>query len=592
MPESPQSVPPSDREPWHLDLLAFSICIGLLYFAKDFVVPVVLAGLLSFLLAPLNRRLERLGMSHVFAALSSTLLSFFVVGMVIYLVTTQAFDVAQRLPDYRANLIEKANSLRKTSEGPIGRAVQTIKDVLQSIDQPEPKAASGSAGAQPLPVKVVRSPSDAVASAGGMLGPIFSPLGTAAVVIVIAIFMMLGRDDLRDRIVQIVGRGRLRLTSHALDEAGKRVSRYLLAQLIVNVTYGIPIGIGLHFIGIPNAVLWGLLAFILRFLPYVGPWMAAVFPVILSIVVSSTWTTFALTVGLYVVVELISNNVVEPWLYGARTGLSPLAVVISAVFWTWLWGFPGLILATPLTVCLVVMGRHVPQLRWLDLLMGDCPPITGSDRLAHRLVAGDEEEASDLFQREMEERDTAVTAFDQVALPAAKLIESDFKDGLLRDYRRTSALFRLREIVNEFADALPLNEGAQVGVLCIPAQTLGDEVAAEMLEAGMAIHGVASECLSSRLTTGESISEAARLSPEVVCISVLCAESVVAAMFLCKHLRGRLPKSRIFVGLWHQEGAEFERRAARLEKVGAHRVLPSLERTIAAVLELLPERSG
>lgn len=587
------AAPSTERESSRVDWLAVAAIVGLLYFAREFLVPIVLAGLLSFVLDPLNRRLERLGVRHVFAVLTTTFFSFVLLGVLIYIFTTQALEVAQKLPDYRANLIEKANSIRKSSEGPLGRAVQTLKDVVSSIEKPESRVplAPGlppPVTARPMPVEVVPSTSDTMASASGYLGPILGPLGSAAVVALISVFMMLGRDDLRDRIVYLVGRGRLRLTTHALDEAGKRVSRYLLAQFIVNLTYGIPIGIGLYFIGIPNAILWGMLTIVLRFLPYIGPWLAASFPVILSIAVSNSWTMFALTIGLFVVVELISNNVIEPWLYGAKTGLSPLAVVVSAVFWTWLWGIAGLVLATPLTVCLVVIGKHVPQFRWLDLLMGDRPPITTGDRIYHRLLAGDEEEASELVTQEAERSESTVVAFDRVALPAARLIESDFGDGLLKDGKRTDALLHLREIIAEQGDARAIPQGAKPTVLCIPARTLGDEICAEMLMAGLSVHGVTVECLSSGLTTGESVADAKRLDPSIICISVLCASSVIAAAFLCKNLRTLLPEARIVVGLWQEESDEFSRRASRLEKVGAHRVLPSLERAVAAVLEIVP----
>ena len=594
MSEQPHPPLPPERESPRLNLVGAVALVGLLYFARDFIVPVVLAGLLSFLLDPLNRRLERGGVRHVLAVIVTTFFSFVALGVITYVVTTQLLDVAEKLPDYRNNLIEKANSIRKTSEGPIGRAVQTLKDVVRSIEKPNtsPHPSTGPENQErtrPVPVEVVPSTSQTMASASGYLGPILSPLGSAAVIILIAVFMMLGRDDLRDRIVYLVGRGRLRLTTHALDEAGSRVSRYLLAQLIVNVSYGIPIGIGLYFIGIPNAILWGLLTVVLRFLPYVGPWIAASFPVILSIAISTSWTTFALTIGLFIVVELISNNVVEPWLYGAQTGLSPLAVVVSAVFWTWLWGVAGLVLATPLTVCLVVMGKHVPQMRWLDLLMGDRPPITSGDRLYHRLLAGDEEEASEVINREAEVAESAIVACDRVALPAARLIEDDFGDGLLLETKRKNALLHLREIIAELGDARALPSGVKPVVLCIPARTLGDEIAAEMLMAGVNVHQIGVECLSSRLTTGESIAEATRLAPEIVCISVLGPTSVIAAAFLCKQLRTHLPESKILVGLWQEDGPDSERRTNRLEKVGAHRVLHSLERAVAAILEMVPQ---
>ena len=224
-----------------------------------------------------------------------------------------------------------------------------------------------------------------------VLSPVIGPLGHTCVVIVIVIFMLLAGDDLRDRLIHLVGRGRLRVTTQALDDAGHRISRYLRAQLLVNASFGLAIGIGLFFIGIPNAVFWGLLGMVLRFLPYIGPWLAALLPLALSLAVFESWTQPLLTIGLFAVCELVSNNVIEPWLYGTSTEISPLAVIVSALFWTWLWGGVGLVLATPLTVCLAVAGKYLPDLAFLDLLMGDKPSIAPGDRLYQRLLALNED---------------------------------------------------------------------------------------------------------------------------------------------------------------------------------------------------------
>jgi hypothetical protein len=287
------------------------------------------------------------------------------------------------------------------------------------------------------------------------------------------------------------------------------------------------------------------------------------------------------------VIELVSNNVVEPWLYGAQTGLSPLAVIVSALFWTWLWGIPGLILATPLTVCLVVMGKHVPQLRVLDLLFGDRPPITRGDRLYHRLLSRDEDEAMELLRSEAKNA-SHVEAFDRVGLRAVRLVETDYADGLLLEAKRDEALLQLREIVAELGDARTLAAGEKPSVLCIPANNLADEIAAEMLMEGLRIEGLSVECLSSNLTSGETVANATEVGPQLVFVSVVSPTSLVAAAFICKQLRASLPETRIMVGLWQDENEDYKRRSARLENCGAQRVLPTLERAIAAIVELIP----
>ena len=234
-------------------------------------------------------------------------------------------------------------------------------------------------------------------------GPLIAPFATAGLVVVLVIFMLLQREDLRDRVLRLVGGREVARATEAMDDAAKRISRYLLMQLIINVLYGIPVGIGLYFIGVPNPILWGCLATVLRFIPYLGPVIGALFPIALSFAVAPGWTLPLLTVALFVVLELFSNNVLEPWLYGASTGLSPVAVLVAAVFWTMLWGPLGLLMSTPLTVCLVVLGRHVPQLGFFDVLLGDEPALSPEVKFYQRLLARDPEEATELAEEYLED---------------------------------------------------------------------------------------------------------------------------------------------------------------------------------------------
>jgi hypothetical protein len=372
------------------------------------------------------------------------------------------------------------------------------------------------------------------------------------------------------------------VTTQALDEAGQRISRYLRAQVMVNASFGLAIGTGLYFIGIPNAVFWGLLAVVLRFLPYIGPWLAAAFPIALSIAVFESWTPPLLTIGLFVVCELVSNNVVEPWLYGASTEISPLAVVVSALFWTWLWGGVGLVLAAPLTVCLAVAGKYLPGLAFLDLLMGDKPSIAPGDRLYQRLLALNEEEACELIEQNAREH-SALAAFDDAVLPALRSIEVDFRAGVLSDAGRTEACQILRQIITDLAGPPPAPEAATSPVLCIPASHEGDELAALMLAQVLAGSGVAATVFSSQLLAGECVEKAAELAPSIVCISSLPPVSTIAARALCKRLRARLPSARIVVGLWQPEGAEFTARRDRLGKAGADETYPDLRRAAGAI---------
>ena len=557
-----------------------------LRFAQDFFLPLVLAGLLSFLLSPLVRRLERWRLGRVGAVLVTAVLAFVLLGGLTYLVTSQFLDLAGSVPKYRSNLIARVSALKTHENNPLRRAVQTIGEVTAALNKPEDAAATPAVAerTRPVRVEVVGTSNSSMQMLVGVLWPVVGPLANTGVVVVIVIFMLLAGEDLRDRLIHLVGRGRLRVTTQALDEAGQRISRYLRAQLLVNASFGLAIGVGLYFIGIPNAVFWGLLGMVLRFLPYIGPWIAAAFPIALSLAVFESWTQPLLTIGLFVVCELVSNNVVEPWLYGASTEISPLAVIVSALFWTWLWGGVGLVLATPLTVCLAVAGKYLPDLAFLDLLMGDKPFIAPGDRLYQRLLALNEEEASDIIERQVRDQ-TALAAFDEAVLPALRSIEGDFRAGVLTEVARADACQIVRQIIADLAEAPAATEATTAPVLCIPASHEGDELAALMLAQVLAKSGVAATVFSSKLLAAECVEQAAALAPAVVCISSLPPVSTIAARALCKRLRARLPAARIIVGLWQPDDAEFAARRDRLGKAGADETYPDLRRAAVGLAE-------
>ena len=566
-----------------LVLALFLSVVATLRYAQEFFLPLVLAGLLSFLLSPLVRRLERWRIGRVGAVLMTAALAFVMIGGLTYLVTSQFLDLARSLPKYRSNLIARVGSLKTNKSNPLRIAVETISEVTAALNKPEDTASAPTAAdkTRPARVEVVQTAeSGSIQMLMGVLYPVVGPLANSFVVIVIVIFMLMAGTDLRDRVIHLIGRGRLRVTTQALDEVGQRISRYLRAQVMVNASFGIAIGTGLYFIGIPNAVFWGLLGMVLRFLPYIGAWIAAALPLALAIAIFESWTQPLLTIGLFVIVELVVANVVEPWLYGASTEISPLAVVVSALFWTWLWGGVGLVLATPLTVCLAVAGKYLPGLAFLDLLMGDKPSIATGDRLYQRLLALNEEEASEIIEKHTREQ-SALAAFDDAVLPALRSIEADFRAGVLSDAARGEACQILRQIISDLPVPSPTPEAATMEtamILCIPASHEGDELAALMLAHVLAESGVAASVLSSKLLAGESVEQAVALAPPIVCISSLPPVSTIAARALCKRLRARLPSARIVIGLWQPDDAEFIARRERLAKAGADETYPDLRR--------------
>lgn len=595
-------------------LFPLVLVVTVLYVARDFFIPIALAILISFLLAPLIKKIERLKIGRIASVLLVTLFAFSVIGGLGYIVGVQVIDLAEKLPNYKSNLRAKMAVVRGSKDSALSKATTTLEEVTKEIDEeeakpdpnadPTPSPLVNSADAdrdldadteekkkvEPVTVQVVDQTGSAVETLKGYLGPVVAPLGVAAIVIVFVIFILLQLEDLRDRVIHLIGRGHLRITTQAIDEAGKRVSRYLLAQLIVNVTYGIPVGVGLYFIGIPNAVLWGLLATVLRFIPYIGPWLAASFPIFLSLAVSPGWTLPLLTIGLFLILEIISNNVVEPWLYGSSTGLSPVAIIASAAFWTWLWGPIGLLLATPLTVCLAVLGKYIPELSFIDVLLGDRPPIALSDRFYQRLLALDEEEICELADSYLEAHSLGET-FEELIIPALRLAETDFRAGILSEDNRAQMhqimdgvikdlgeeeTPKLRENATDQEVAVDVpTEQKEPDIFLLPACNHADELAALMLARMLAQQGVAARVCASKLLTNEMVQQVTATSTRLLCVSVLPPSSVLPASLVCRRLRQALPDARITVGLW-EEAALNDRRRKRFEQSHADMVYTSL----------------
>ena len=594
---------PADRKGFAGTLGTVAVFIGAaatLRYAQEFFLPLVLAGLLSFLLSPLVRRLERWRLGRVGSVLVTTAMAFVLIAGMTYLVTDEFLDLAGSLPKYRDNLIAKISALKPRGDGLLSRAGQTIAEVTEALTKPADATAQSGPGKpesapakpattpaateRPVPVEIARTAENPLRTLKDFLSPVLGTLGSALMVLVIAIFMLIAGSDLQDRLIHLMGRGRLRITTQALDDVAQRISRYLRAQLIVNASFGLAIGVGLHFIGIQNALFWGLLGMVLRFLPYIGAWIAAAFPLVLAIAMFESWTQPMLTLGLFVAAELIIANVVEPWLYGTSTEISPLAVVVSAVFWTWLWGGVGLVLATPLTVCLAVAGKYLPDLAFLDLLMGDKPSIAQSDRLYQRLLALNGEEASDIVEQHAKEH-SALAAFDDVLIPALRSIEADFRTGVLSDVARADACQIVREIIADLAPPPVEAAATTAGILLLPAYHEADELAALMLAQVLTASGVVTTVLSSTLLSSEGVAQAVALAPRIVCISSMPPVSSIAARALCKRLRSQLPSARILVGLWRPNNAEFATRRERLGKAGADATYPDLRRCSADITQ-------
>jgi predicted PurR-regulated permease PerM/methylmalonyl-CoA mutase cobalamin-binding subunit len=599
---------------WHVLLMAF--VIATLYFARDLLIPLALAALLTFLLAPLVTRLER-WVGRIAAVLLVVTMIFSMIGMAGWVLTRQLVDLATRLPDYKVNIETKLHSFQLPSGGAFKRLSETVEELkkdFRGADAPIVSQVPGKPGtaiavpvsaAPTLPVQVVEtSKANPLQLLQVIISPLLGPLGTTGLVILLVIFMLLKREDLRSRLIRLIGQGRISATTHALDDANHRVSRYLLMQFVVNVTFGIAVAIGLFFIGVPNAILLGAFATVLRFIPYIGPWIAAAFPIILSLAVSPSWMMPLLTLGLFVLLELICSNIVEPWLYGSSTGVSSIALVVAAVFWTWLWGPIGLMLATPLTVCLVVMGRHVPQLSFLSIMLSDEEALTPAEQCYHRLLTVGLNEASELVDAYVK-ANSLTALYDAVLIPVITAAETDHQRGSLDNEQRDFVEQDIRDIIEDLGTGRPAPESRlfedkretehsppppqapACRVCCLPARADRDEIAGTMLVHLLQQQGFQAQNAPAKLVAGELVKMVDEADVDAACISVVAPSTVIHARYLCAKLRAQLPNLKIVVGLW---GAteNIIQAAQRLRDSGASEVVTTLADALVQLAELAP----
>jgi len=429
-------------------LIALVVVGAILYLARDVLIPLVLAILLSFLLAPAVTLLERWRLGRVPATAVTVILGFSMIGAVGWFAASQAVSLAANLPEYRENISSKIRALRAPSDGKLGQAAEAIRELEEEVVPEQPPLAVKETAATPL------------AALMEWTAPFAKPLGMALAVIIFTILMLLNREDMRDRLIGLIGVGRINLTTQAFGEAAQRVSRYLLMQLVVNAGFGIPFGIALYFIGIPNAMLWGLLVTLLRFIPYAGIWIAIAMPLTLAFAISDGWSLVAWTVGVFLAFELIFVYGVEPWLYGRSAGLSPIAIISAVIFWTWLWGPVGLLLATPLTVCVAVMGRYIPEFGFLNVLLGVEPVLPPEGRLYQRLIALDDEEAIDVSE-EYANAHGLLALHQAVVIPALGLAEQDRHRGVIDEARERFVFDTVRKIIEDVEDRKAMKEQAQ-----------------------------------------------------------------------------------------------------------------------------------
>jgi predicted PurR-regulated permease PerM len=596
-----------------LTFIAFAAVAAVLALARDFIVPLALAGLLAFTLEPLAHGLEKMRLPRGLAAVLSVLVLGSGLGVLVYAVAGQAVDLAHHLPDYRENLTRKLASLRDSSlASPIVEAKENLRKLGDEMtrEKQEPKDAKGDpippapkVPALPEPVAKVQ----VVEPGGGhplkdllgAVGPVLAPLGLLFVVLMLTAFVLTYRDDLRERTMRLASLGDLALTTQAFDEAAKRVSRYLRAMVVINAFYAALLSIAFAAVGLPNALLWGILAGALRFMPYIGTWVGAAFPVLLSIAVFDGWSRTLLTFCSVLGIDLVIGNIVEPIVYGKRSGVSPWAVVVATLLWTWLWGIPGLLLAVPITLVMAVAGRYVPSLRFLDVLLGDGPILARHERVYQRLLALDEEGARAVVEEHAKESGI-LSSFDDVLVPALSQAGSDHArgriDGAALAAVRDGAKSVLSHLTTAAEDALPKKDrkdkeadpaaALPAQVLCIPAGDASDGLAAEMLCTALRALDIRAEAASHRLLTAEMGERVTSSAPAVTCIVGVPPFGLARARYACRRIRAEDAATRIVVV---PLGAEADSQVLlhRMTEAGAARVAVRLSEAAGVARDLV-----
>ena len=607
-PESMSGVEASDLRPLVFagGLLSAVLVIAILYFAKQVLVPLVLAIMLAFLLTPAVSLLERLHFHRPLAVISAVAVAGVCIGLVVWLVSLQLNSLIGDLPKYEVNVRNKIASMREASRS---SALARIQSMLEDMSQERPNGAPAAEGAQEPP------PAAAKASPGGWFAeflapyaallPAFAALGKVLLSLILAIFMLMRREDLRNRLVSFMSRGSLTTTTRALDDAGRRISRYMTMQLAINGSFGLLVGIGLFAIGVRYALLWGLFAGILRYIPYVGAWLGSIAPLAVTFVTSTTWTSMLLVLALFAALEIVTGNVIEPMLYGQGTGVSEVALLISAVFWAWLWGPVGLMLSTPLTVCVVVAGKYVPSLAFLDKLLGDSPGLKPFAVYLQRLLARDVKEASGVV-REFCRHHSPDAVYDELFIPALALARRDRATGgmLAEDevyvVNETSALVKnIRSLLPETAETASLklsSAGSPTRVSALPAHDGVEELTLLMLQQLVAPAGIELEIFSTRTLPAEMVAEVERASPALAFIAALAPGGIPQAVYLCEKLRKNNPQLGIVVGYWGCNTG-LDEVIAELQSAGANYFSTTLlggQRHILSMLgrELNPQRSA
>jgi predicted PurR-regulated permease PerM len=569
-----------------LFFLTLALVTVALYWAQAVLIPVALAILLAFVLSPVVAWLQRRGLPRTPAVVVAVLFAFALLMAVGSTITWQLQSLARDLPQFQAHVTDKVNGLREATKGTFLENFQHFaQEVSQQLQRNQPAAPDHA----PTPVPV-RERTSVLGQVQVIAGTVAELTAAAVLAVVLVIFMLVSREELRNRVVRLLGPGQLVSTTRALDDSARRLSRYLLMQSCTNATVGLALTIGLWLMGVPYFFLWGFLAFALRFIPYAGTWSVAALLALFCVANSEGWAQPLMAFGYFAALEIVMSQVIEPLLFGHTTGVSPVALVIAIAFWTWLWGPVGLMLAIPLTTCLAVLGKYLPQLEFFDVLLGAEPVLDEPTRYYQRLLARDQDEATELVEEYLEKHEPA-TAYDGLLLPALVEAKRDHERGELPLEDQQFVLEVTRSLLEDLAARHEDAEAAaraeeRAPVFGCPARDQADELALEMLRQLLAPAGYRLEVLSAQALSAEAVAHLRQAGAAVVCIAAVPPGGLAQTVYLIKRLRRQLPGVKIAAGLWGQRELE-PRVAERLRRAGADLVATTLQESRGQVVPLV-----
>lgn len=540
-----------------------------IYWARDVLIPIALATLLTFLLNPVANVLQRWGLGRVVSVVVVVVLTFSLIAAAGWAVTQQVASLGNEIPKYADAIKEKVARFRREGGGRfLGRVQSGVDDVVGEIEKSVPTRE------KPTPV-VIHGDQKALLT---RVTAWMEPLASVGLVALLVVFMLFERVEMRNRLIRLVGHGRLTLTTKALDEAAERISGYLLGQSLVNGGIGLAFGVGLYFIGIPYALLWGAVLAVLRFVPYVGVWLGVLPSILFSLATFDGWTKPLWIVALFVALELVISVGIEPVLYSNRAGVSKVALLVAVAVWTWLWGPMGLVLATPLTVCLLVLAKYVPEMEFLAILVGDAPALAPPVRYYQRLLAEDQHEASEIVE-EFLKTHPVEQVYDELLTPALVAAKRDLARDRLSEEGLDFVVRATSEIVRDLLPRDPADtEAERLCVLGYPVRDRADELALGMLGQLVDQTRVELETASAAALTSEVVALVETVRPAVVCLALLPPGGLAQARYVLKRLRARYPDQKILVGRWGRPPGDEENWDVLLS-AGADHVSPTLLET-------------